>query len=397
MIVTNHHVNAILQRWQNSNRKLMKAREKILIALSGGVDSAVSAALLKKQGFAVFGAHFCFFDGASAKKSSNKAKKIATALNIPLEIIDARKEFKKKIIDQFIASYEKGITPNPCVLCNREMKFALLFDLLKKYKTDFVATGHYARAKPVIARSEATWQSRAMQSGSGLLRSARNDKYKLLEARDKAKDQSYFLYRLTQKELSKIIFPLGELKKAEVKKMAKKFKLPAFENEESQDICFLVDQDINQFLRKNIKPRAGNIVDETGNILAKHQGLPLYTIGQRKGIEIGGTGPYFVIGKNLKKNELIVSNDPKKLLVKKFAVSEASWVHPHTKKGLGEIFDVGVKIQIRYHTPKISAKISLGKAGRLNVETKKPLRAVTPGQSAVFFRKKEVLGGGIII
>lgn len=343
----------------------MKIRKKILVALSGGVDSAVAAALLKKQGFDVFGVYFRFFDGKDAKKSLNKAKKVAEILEIPLEIIDARKDFKKKITDYFIASYKKGITPNPCVVCNKEMKFRLLFELMKKYKTNFIATGHYARVAP------------------------RNDSYKLLEAKDKSKDQSYFLYKLNQRELAKTIFPLGNYKKIEVKKIAKKIKLPVFEAE-SHDICFLSNNDLNTYLGKYLKCGFGNIVGDSGEILGKHKGLSFYTIGQRKGIEIGGNGPYFVIGKKVRKNQLLVSNDPKKLLTKKFDVGRVNWINGGMK------FPLRAQIQIRYHAEKVSAIIESSKFGKYTIETKKSLRAVTPGQSAVFYKNKEVIGGGII-
>jgi tRNA-uridine 2-sulfurtransferase len=384
-----------------------KSRKKILVAISGGVDSAVSAALLKKQGFDVFGVFFCFFDGKNAKKSLNKAKKVAKVLNIPLKIVDARKEFKKKIVDYFVSSYKKGITPNPCVVCNKEMKFRLLFDLMKEIKADYVATGHYAR----LGREFSIFNFQFSNNE----KISKLENIKLLQAKDKTKDQSYFLYRLTQKELSKTIFPLGELKKTEVKRLAKKFKLPVFGDEESQDVCFL-NGSLNNFLKKNLRfeeagPPAslreqaclrsvaggGNIVDEKGNILARHKGLPFYTIGQRKGIEIGGTGPYFVISKDSKKNQLVVSNDPKKLLVRKFFVNRVNWVNKGNWGNSGRKYILKAHVQIRYHAPKVSAIIKSEKLGKLIVETKRPLRAVTPGQSAVFYRNSEVLGGGAII
>ncbi|HLM84378.1 MAG TPA: tRNA 2-thiouridine(34) synthase MnmA [Candidatus Bathyarchaeia archaeon] len=358
----------------------MRDKKKILVALSGGVDSAVSAALLKKQGFDVFGVFFRFFEGPGAKKSMANAKKVAQALEIPLEIIDARSLFKKKVIKYFVDSYKKGTTPNPCVYCNKEMKFRLLFEEMKNHKAEYIATGHYARIKRKTQNAKRKTQNE---------KKSRVASYALREASDKTKDQSYFLYRFSQKELSKIIFPLGEYRKTDIKKIAKKMGLPVAK-EESQDICFLLDKDINRFLRKYIKPKSGNIVDEKRKILAKHQGLPFYTIGQRRGIEIGGTGPYFVIGKNGRKNELIVSNDPKKLLVKNFEINRVNWVNRGVK------FRLSAKVQIRYHAEKVSVIIESGKSGKYIVKTKKVLRAVTPGQSAVFYKGGEVLGGGII-
>jgi len=350
------------------------------------VDSAVAAALLKKQGHEVIGVFLNFFGGKTSQEGWVKAKNIAKKLNIPIKKIDARKEFRKKIIDCFIDFYKKGLTPNPCVVCNKEMKFGLLFDLMKKEKADFVATGHYARINRVTRNMEHVTKK-------GLRVTCLADgraSYELWEAKDKTKNQSYFLYRLTQKELSKIIFPLGDYKKTEVKKIAKKLKLPVAPNE-SQDICFVRDNDVNRFLRQCIKMKPGKIVDMGGNVLGKHRGLPLYTIGQRKGIEIGGTGPYFVIEKNIQKNELFVAKDPGKLLTKKFQVSQVNWI----KRGIK--FPLRAQLQIRYRAEKFSATIKRARSGKWEVRCEKFLRAVTAGQSAVFYKNKEVLGGGIII
>ncbi|PIU78930.1 MAG: tRNA 2-thiouridine(34) synthase MnmA [Candidatus Moranbacteria bacterium CG_4_10_14_3_um_filter_44_15] len=357
----------------------MKDYKKVIIALSGGVDSAVAAALLKKQGFEVAGVFFRFF---SSRTSSFQAKKISKKLGISLKIIDARKEFKKRVIDYFIASYKKGLTPNPCVACNKEMKFQVLFDLMKKYKADYVATGHYAR----LGREFSIFNFQFSNNS----KISKFSNTKLLEAKDKNKDQSYFLYRLTQKDLAKIIFPLGDYRKSEVKKIAKKMKLPVAENE-SQDICFVAENSIGDFLKKNIKSKIGEIREIGGNILGKHKGLPFYTIGQRKGIEIGGTGPYWVIGKNVLKNELVVTDDPKKLFTDKFWVNQVNWVNQKVK------FPLRAKIRIRYRAEKFSAIIRKVRGEKLEVRSERFLRAVTPGQAAVFYKNGEVLGGGVII
>ncbi len=348
--------------------------KKILVALSGGVDSAVAAALLKKQGYDVVGVFFRFF--GPTWKPNFQVERIANKLNIPLKVVDARGEFQKKVIDYFIAEYRAGLTPNPCIVCNKEMKFRLLFDLMRKEKADYVATGHYARIRiqPFI-------QGRT-----------------LCEAKDKSKDQSYFLYRLSQKDLAKIIFPLGEYKKTEVKKIAKKMKL-LVQKEESQDVCFFGHNDLNKYLNKYLKISRGEIVDDSGKILGYHRGLHFYTIGQRKGVKIGGIGPFWVIGKNARKNELLVSRDPKKLFTRKFQIANTNWISPKIK------FPLKAKVQIRYRAEKVRAiikkpsfaKAPEGKPGKLAVETDKYLRAVTAGQSAVFYRGGEVIGGGIII
>lgn len=356
--------------------------KKVIVALSGGVDSAVAAALLKKRGYDIIAVYFRFNENL---KAEFQAGKIAKKLNISLKIVDVRKEFKKRVIRYFLDSYIKGQTPNPCVVCNKEMKFRLLFDLMRKFGADFIATGHYA--KTIKSQSNKDIEYRVKHKSQI---SKQKIIFKLLRGIDDQKDQSYFLYKLNQKELARIIFPLGDHKKDAVKKMAKKLKLPIAESE-SQDVCFVEGNDTARFLRKYTKFRPGFIKDAKGKTLGEHKGLPQYTIGQRKGIEIGNAGPYFVLRKDARKNELFVTNDPKDLLTKEFRVGQANWIDPKTK------FPSRAGVQIRYHAEIFPAIIKKEKDGKYSVETKRPLRAVTPGQSAVFYRNEQVLGGGIII
>lgn len=214
--------------------------------------------------------------------------------------------------------------------------------------------------------------------------------YKLSVAKDKEKDQSYFLYNLGQKQLEKILFPIGEYQKTDVRKLAKKYKLPIYAKPESQDICFISDG-IGNFLKRHIKLKSGEIVDENKNIMGKHKGLPLYTLGQRKGIEIGGKGPFFVIGKNARKNQLIVSNSQDGLFSSAAVLNGVNWVSGGQKMPLKAL------VRTRYRNPLVYAIIKPRKRN-LEVIFEKPQRAVTPGQSIVFYSKKgEVLGGGVII
>ncbi len=414
---------------------MIKTRKKVLIAMSGGVDSSVAAYLLKKQRHEVTGLHLRIFKDGEKEK---RIKKIAKKIGMPLIIKDVQKEFKKKVIDYFLREYKTGRTPNPCVVCNREIKFKFLFDELNKLKADHIATGHYARLRREILNPKSLPRR---QAGEILNKSEiQNTKflYKLFEARDKTKDQSYFLYTLNQKQLAKTLFPLGNYKKEEVKKMAEKYHLTKNINknhlhvssaddkcryEESRGTCFILDKWPDEFLKKNIKMKPGDIIEINGNeadinrdkvekqgkIIGRHIGLPLYTIGQRRNIRVGGTGPYYVAAKDFRKNELIVVrgfNNP--MLYKKELLlgSPASNWKPDFQVNwiLGEPkFPLRAKVCIRYHHPAIHATIKKAKSYKLEarsclVEFSKPQRAVTPGQAAVVYSEKgEVLGGGIII
>jgi tRNA-uridine 2-sulfurtransferase len=354
-------------------------KRKIILAMSGGIDSSVAGALLKKNGYEVTGLYLQLFKDAKKEK---QVKKITEIIGIPLVIKDVRQMFKKKVIDYFLQEYKNGRTPNPCVICNREIKFRFLFQELTRLKANYVATGHYAR----IMKHETC--------------NIKQNIYELFEAKDKTKDQSYFLYTLNQKQLAKIIFPLGGYKKEEIRKLAKKLKLPIMEGEESQNVCFIADKYPDKFLKKNLKMQPGEIVDGQEKVIGRHQGLALYTLGQRRGINIGGSGPYYVIGKNPKDNRLIVTNNPHDPTLSKNEANlkEIEWLSIKPK------LPIHILAQTRYHNPKVGAIIKLNNSrqstvhGRYKIEFEKPQRAVTPGQSAVFYSKKsEVIGGGVIV
>lgn len=350
-------------------------KPKVFVAMSGGVDSSVAAALLKNGGYEVAGI-FLDLGQINFKESLKSAKKTAEKIGIPLKILDLRKQFKKEIIDYFLRGYEKGITPNPCVKCNKQIKFGLLLKLAKKWKYDYLATGHYIRL------SETRFPTGNRVS-------------KLLQAKDKTKDQSYFLYNLNQEILGKTLFPLGNYTKEQVKKMADEWKLP-YLKKESQDICFL-PADHNEFLRKNIKLKKGKITAIDGRIIGEHHGLPLYTIGQRHGFSSGAGIPYYVVAKDIKKNVLIVASkaDEEKYFKKEVKIRNVNWI-----SGSPSISDVArpikmYKARIRYRQPLQSCKLRVTRYGLL-VTFAQAQRAVTPGQSLVIYDGQTLLGGGVI-
>jgi len=334
--------------------------KKVIVALSGGVDSSVAAALLKEEGVDVAGA-FMHLDGFSSQ-AEKRARKVAKILHIPFFIFNFEKEFKKRVVSCFLQEGRKGLTPNPCVVCNREIKFGLFLKKALKLGAGFIATGHYARIK------------------NGCL----------LAARDKNKDQSYFLWRLSQKQLKRILFPVWGYTGQEVEKMAEKFKLPFIGVRKSQEICFIPGT-VKDFFKLHLKSKAGQIVDASGNVLGKHEGLHFYTIGQRKGIRLSG-GPYYVLGKDFKKNILIVTKNERDLLKKELLASRVNWL-----SGQEPVLPLGISAKIRYRQNSAAATIAKKpKSGQYKLFFSKAQRAVTPGQSIVFYCGQKVLGGGII-
>lgn len=331
--------------------------------MSGGLDSSVAAALLKRAGFNVIGVFLELTDLPSFKVGEKKARKVAEILKIPFLVLDLRKEFKEKIINYFLEGYKRVITPNPCVVCNKEIKFGLFLKKSLKLDADYLATGHYTRLR----------------------------QNKLLKARDRERDQSYFLWMLTQKQLKRTLFPIGNYTRKEVENLAKKFGLSfLLKTLKSVEICF-IPKTLEGFLRGHLKSKPGQIIDVKRKILAEHQGLPFYTIGQRKRIGLAG-GPYWVLDKDLKKNILIVTKNEKDLYKKELILKKVNWI-------LGKEprlpFKVMVKIRYRHH-PALAVIMRDLKPATYRLKFTRPQRAVTPGQSAVFYKGNELLGGGII-
>jgi tRNA-specific 2-thiouridylase len=365
-------------------------KKRVVVAMSGGVDSSVTAALLKKKGYECIGVYMNFWsDPAYVKEKKGKslptnkccsveslvaARSVAHKLDMPFYTLNVRKFFKENIVQYFLDTYKKGKTPNPCVECNRKVKFGYLIDQMKKLKCDYIATGHYARIRKKQIKGKTV--------------------YELLQGIDENKDQSYFLYTLTQEKLKHVLFPVGHLEKPEVKKLAKKYGFTDFiPKSESQGVCFFPDRKYHDFLKRNLPKnsiRKGPIINVKGKELGEHNGLQYYTIGQRKGIEIGGPeGPYYVINYDYKKNALIVGKE-KDLLKDKLSVSKLTFVEGDLKDGE---YDFNAKIRYRNE----NNKITLNKKGNKGkVKFKKPTSGITPGQSIVFYKGKKVIGGGII-
>jgi tRNA-specific 2-thiouridylase len=338
-----------------------KKKKRVAIGLSGGVDSSVAAYLLKEKGYDVTAVYMkCWGDdtkGCGVEEDKMYAVQSAAHLDIKFVELDFRKEYKEKVIHYFYDEYASGRTPNPDVMCNKEIKFGLFFDWAVKNNFDYVSTGHYARIR-----------------GESLLKGV-----------DASKDQSYFLYLLNRNQLKKILFPIGDLTKKEVRALAKKIGLPTQNRPDSMGICFIGEVNIRKFLEEQISPKKGKVINTIGEVIGEHDGIWYYTIGQRHGFKIKKyTGvPLYVIKKDAEKNELIVGEE-KKCYSKEFDVENIHWINkPVAVKKLG--------VRIRHLGEVYPAGINNN-----HVMLEKPAFGVAPGQSAVFYLGDEVLGGGII-
>lgn len=367
-------------------------KKRVIVGMSAGVDSSVAAALLKEQGYDVVGVFLHFWkepgqdelreNKCCSVESQQDARKVAQILDIPLYTSNAAQEFKKEVVDYFLSEIKAGRTPNPCVVCNERIKFNFLFKKMLEMDADFVATGHYAEVKNI------------------------DGKFHLYTSSDEEKDQTYFLYSLKQAQLAKILFPVGTYKKPAIRKIAEKIKLPVFDKEDSQGLCFTPEKTPTKFIKRNLALSPGDIINTEGKKIGTHDGLETYTIGQRKGINIGGNGPYFVVQRDFKNNQLIVTNneEDEKVFKKIMTVELKNWIADEPKLPLE------VNVKIRYRHPLVRGIIKqqatynkqhttgAQKNTVLEVEFLERQKAITPGQSAVFYADdNEVLGGGIIL
>jgi len=374
--------------------KVVVATFNVVVAMSGGVDSSVALILLKKQGFEPIGVtlklpvwgnkvNACRDNVYCTPESIKIAEAVCKKLQVPYFVVDAQKEFKKEVINYFVKELKNYRTPNPCVICNRNLKFQLLIKSADKMKIPYVATGHYARLREIKNQIGPYGESQV---------TTKVKNYQLLRAKDKNKDQSYSLSFLTQEQLKHIILPLGNYTKAEVYKIAKKEGFPFFEKiKQSQNFCFVSNKALPFFIRKEIGENPGPIMDMKGNILGQHKGLYFFTLGQRKGLNLPN-GPHYVIGFNQQKNILLVSKSKKDLYKKEAFLSPLNLISGKmTQKKLK------VSAKIRYRSKSALAFLYLLSKNKAKIVFNKPQKAITPGQFCVFYQGNICLGGGKII
>ncbi len=346
--------------------------KKVYVGMSGGVDSSVTAALLRDQGYEVTGVfmknwsqdlpgHHCTWE-----EDYQDAKRVATELNIPFKLYDFENQYRQKVVDYMVSEYKAGRTPNPDVMCNQEIKFKLFLETALSDGADLIATGHYSRIKDG----------------------------KLLVGLDKNKDQSYFLYRVNESALKKSLMPIGELEKPEVRKIAHKLGLSTAAKKDSQGICFVGKVGIKEFLETELgSQKPGKIIDQHKEVIGMHEGAIFYTIGQRHGLNIGGGLPYYVTSKNMKKNEVYVTTDidAKELWCDHLEVSDMFYINKTMEK------DKKYMVRTRYRADLIDIKNFVVNHDNVTIYLKDEVRAITPGQSAVIYENDRVVGGGIVI
>ncbi len=337
---------------------------KVAVALSGGVDSSAAALLLKEAAYEVIGIHMRLWDSPGFDHQAHRAENICRILDIPYHQVDLQREFESCVVDYFCQEYQQGRTPNPCVVCNQYIKFGILLDKARSLGADYLATGHYARVE----------HSR--------------DGHRLLKAADISRDQSYFLYTLTQEKLGRVLFPLGEHSKDEVRQMAKQAGLPTA-TRSSQDICFVSQKNYGAFLSQRFATLPGDVVDTQGKRLGQHRGIAFYTIGQRHGLGLASGKPLYVIRIEPESNRIVLGPE-EELYSQKLTAQKLNWI-----SGTAPREPLTARAKIRYKSREAEATV-FSRNDSVDVHFTQPQKAVTPGQAIVFYNVDEVLGGGTI-
>ena len=354
---------------------------KVVVGMSGGVDSSVAVYLLKEQGYDVIGITMQIWQdedrceiensgGCCGLSAVEDARRVANKLGIPYYVLNFKNEFKENVIDYFINEYEKGLTPNPCIACNRYVKWESLLNKSLALGADFIATGHYAKIDKY----------------------PKTGRYCIKNANTETKDQTYALYNLTQFQLEKTLMPVGEYDKSEIRKIAEKIGLDVANKPDSQDICFVPDGDYAKFIKENsdIKIKEGNFIDTKGNILGKHKGICNYTVGQRKGLGLSFGSPMYVSEIKADTNEVVLTAN-EGLFKNKVLIRDFNFMGIENLEN-----EISVLGKLRYSQSKSPCKIKMLENGLVEAYFEEPQRAVTPGQSAVFYDGEYVIGGGII-
>jgi len=396
----------------------MNKKRIIYIGMSGGVDSSVAAALLKKRGYNVVGIYMKNWHSTNPKfahicpweQDLRDAKAVAARLDIPFKVWNFEKQYHDRVVKYFFDEYRRGRTPNPDVMCNSQIKFNEFFKKAMAEGADFIATGHYARVRAIINNQETCLDLLAsIQSRNGTVESRRaitkQKEYQLLAGKDENKDQSYFLWDINKEVLSKTLFPIGDYLKTEVRKMAKKMNLPVSDKKDSQGICFIGPIDVREYLKTELPIKKGDVITIDGQKIGEHEGVWFYTEGQRKGTgSVGGGIPYYVVKKDIKHNKLVVApRASKKLFAHGLVANKLNWLIKKNSSPLpretlakwGLLYRGKISVRIRYRHPAVPATIKVD-GDEAKIIFDQPQRAVTPGQSIVFYKDDLVLGGGII-
>jgi len=344
--------------------------KKVFVGMSGGVDSSVTAALLIEQGYDVTGVYMKNWSqdlpgfDCPWKEDYQDAKRVAVQLGIPFKMYDFEKEYRHKVVDYMLEGYKAGRTPNPDIMCNQEVKFKLFLNAALEDGADMIATGHYARIKDG----------------------------QLLTGLDANKDQSYFLYRVTEDALKHSLMPIGDYEKPHIRELAQKLGLATATKKDSQGICFVGKVGIKEFLQQFVTTEPGNIVNQHGMVIGEHDGALFYTIGQRHGLSVGGGLPYYVTGKDMAKNEVYVTTDLQddRLWSDTLRLADVHWINGAPN------FDKDYQVRTRYRAALVTARLQLQDDGTVTVKLAEEIRAITPGQSAVIYDGERVVGGGIV-